>query len=57
MNGDFRFKLPIEVHVKINWERIYAFLKENPDISPEGFKNNMVYLWEGDEDLVKIYSE
>lgn len=54
------FVVPIEtgIRVEINWKRIYDFLKENPDISLEGFVNNMISIWELDDPndkLVEVY--
>jgi 5-bromo-4-chloroindolyl phosphate hydrolysis protein len=46
------------IFVKINWKRIYDFLKENPDISYEEFLHNMesiVELEDGYDDLVRLF--
>lgn len=44
------------VFVKINWRTIYDFLKENPDISYEGFLHNMESIAElEDSDLVVLF--
>lgn len=56
---DFIIRPEIKVRVDINWKRIYDFLKENPDISLEGFVNNMISIWELEDPnnrLVEIYS-
>jgi len=59
LNDNFRFKVPVDVDVsvEINWERVYDFLREHHDISLDGFINNMVSIWESDDDFIKIYSE
>lgn len=58
-NLDFVIHPEVMIRVKINWKRIYDFLKENPDISLEGFINNMISIWELEDPndrLVEIYS-
>lgn len=52
------FTVPVNAHVfvKINWKTIYDFLKENPDISYEGFLHNMESIAElEDSDLVELF--
>lgn len=54
------FTVPVnaDVFVKVNWKIIYDFLKENPDISYEGFLHNMESIAEldnGEDDLVVLF--
>ena len=54
------FTVPVNayVFVKVNWKRIYDFLKENPDMSYEGFLHNMESIAEsdnGEDDLVVLF--
>jgi hypothetical protein len=56
------FSVPVNAYifVKVNWKRIYDFLKENPDISYEGFLHNMESMAEvdnGEDDLVVLFGE
>jgi len=53
---EFEVPATAYVFVKINWKTIYDFLKENPDISYEGFLHNMESIAElEDSDLVVLF--
>lgn len=55
LNDEFKFKIPVDVCVKIDWEKVYNILKEHPDLSLDGFINNIVFMWESDEEIINIY--
>lgn len=55
IEGTTKYSLPVDVCIKVDWERAYNFLKENPDISLNGFINNMAVISES-ENIVQIYA-
>jgi len=46
-----------DLYLKINWKRIYDFLKENPDISFEGFLHNMKSISDTEDDFVQLFGD